>query len=96
MIYGLGVLLQGLATLGQVTLVPDLGVTQCEIKALITLLVYDDVLLRSKKTIGALGKRLKSKVKLNKDFCTTGKRPKINKDFLYKSKINKRPFLVRK
>ena len=34
-------LLQGLATLGQVTLVPDLGVTQCEIKALITLLVDD-------------------------------------------------------
>ena len=47
-------------------------------------------------TTGALGKRLKSKVKLNKDFCTTGKRPKINKDFLYKSNINKRPFLVRK
>ena len=28
LIYGLGVLLQGLATLGQVTPVPDLGVTQ--------------------------------------------------------------------
>ena len=57
----------------------------CEIKALITLLVYDDVLLKSKRatgneqvmTTGALGKRLKSKVKLNKDFCTTGKRPKV-------------------
>ena len=49
----------------------------CEIKALITLLVYDDVLLESKRTTGALGKRPKSKVKINKDFCTTGKRPKV-------------------
>ena len=51
----------------------------CEIKALITLLVYDDVLLKLKKkvpqvmTTGALGKRPKSKIKRNKDFCTTGK-----------------------
>ena len=41
--------------------------TECEIKALITLLGYDDVLLDKKgpqvMTIGALGKRLKSKVK---------------------------------
>ena len=52
--------------------------TVCEIKALITLLVYDDVLLKLKKgtqvmTTGALGKGSKSKVNLNKDFCTTGK-----------------------
>ena len=36
-------------------------------------------------TTGALGKRSKSKVNLNKDFCTTGKGPhvetKLNKDF---------------
>ena len=46
--------------------------TVCEIKASITLFVYDDVLLKSKRTTGALGKRPKSKVNLNKDFCTTG------------------------
>ena len=37
-------------------------------------------------TTGALRKRAKSKVKINKDLCTTGKgshvEVKINKDFL--------------
>ena len=28
-------------------------------------------------TTGALGKRPKSKVKINKDFCTTGKGPQV-------------------
>ena len=28
-------------------------------------------------TTGALGKRPKSKVKINKDFCTIGKGPKV-------------------
>ena len=49
----------------------------CEVKTLITLLVYGDVLLKTKRTTGALGKRPKSKVKINKDFCTTEKGPQV-------------------
>ena len=57
----------------------------CEIKALITLLVYDDVLLKSKRTTGNdhKGTWKKAKVKLNKDFVPQ------EKDQRWKSKINK-------
>ena len=54
---------------------------ECEIKALVTLLVYDDVFLESKipqvMTTGALGKRLKVKVKIHKYFWITRKGPQV-------------------
>ena len=55
--------------------------TMCEIKALITLLVYDDVLLKSKRTTGndhrGTWKKAKVKSQNKKDFCNIGKEPQV-------------------
>ena len=51
--------------------------TVCEINALITLLVYDDVLLKKKVPQGHLVKGQSQKSKEIKTFCTTGKGPQV-------------------